>query len=291
MTESRDKPLRATVFILVSAISFTLMGVAVRYAGNLPLPEKVFFRNLVTLVISGAIIQRNGHGFVSLLKSPCRARLLWRSVFGLTGVFLYFFAIDRLTLADATMLNKLSPFAVFVMAAIFLGESMSKRIGVALLVAFAGSLLIIKPSFDLSVLPALAGAGSAFFAAAAYTLVRSLRGREPAHRIIFTFSLVSVLVTLPLMLRDFVIPDTTQWAALLGIGLAAAGGQFFLTWAYQSAPAARVSVLNYSSIVFALVAGWVLWGEMPDRWSLLGGAMIIAMALLLNLPALRSRGA
>ena len=283
-----DSPRKAALFIIVSAASFTLMGVMVREAGALPVYEKIFFRNLITLLISGATVARDGRGLLDPLRSPYRRRLLLRSCFGLGGVFLYFTAIDHLTLADATMLNKLSPFFVFVLAAVFLREPMDRRTGLALVAAFSGAILVIKPTFDLSILPALGGAGSGLCAASAYTLLRSLKGREPAHRIVFVFSLVSTVVTLPLTALDFKMPGGGQWAALFGIGVFAAGGQFFLTWAYQSAPAAKVSVLNYSSVIFALAAGALFWGEVPDRWSLAGGAVILATALFIHRTRARS---
>ncbi len=263
--------------MLASAASFTLMGIAVRWAGDAPLAQKVLVRNLMTAAVAGAWVARDGRGSVFAWR-PWTWRLIARSLAGLAGVVCYFYALDRVTLADASMLNKLSPFFVFLFARVFLKERLGRPLVAALAAAFVGAMLVIKPGFNAAAVPALVGAASAVFAATAYTLVRSLRGLEPPHRIIFAFSVISTLVAAPVAAFGWIAPTPGQWAALVAIGVGAAGGQFGLTYAYQLAPAAKISVVNYSSIVFALIAGLVMWGEWPDRWSLLGGVMILGAA-------------
>jgi len=282
MTRPPDRTRLAVLFMLASAVSFTLMGVAVRWAGDAPLAQKILVRNAMTAIIAGVWVARDGRGSMLTWK-PWTWRLIVRSLAGLTGVGCYFFALDGLTLADATILNKLSPFFVFLFARMFLKEPLGRPLVAALLVAFGGAMLVVKPGFHVATVPALVGAASSVFAATAYTLVRSLRGLEPPHRIIFAFSAISTLVAAPIAAYGWAAPSPGQWAALVAIGIGAAGGQFGLTYAYQLAPAAKVSVINYSGIVFALVAGLLLWGEWPDRWSLLGGTLILVAAGLSQL--------
>jgi len=265
--------------MLASAAGFTLMGVAVRWSGDLPLVQKVFTRNAITVLLAALWVAGDRHGPL-LSWQPHSWRLILRSLSGLLGVACYFYALDRMPLADASMLNKLSPFFVFLLAGTFLGERLSRAMIVALITAFLGAVLVIKPRFEVTMIPALIGAASSVFAAIAYTLVRSLRGLEPPHRIVFWFSAFSTLITLPLALHAWVSPSATQWRALLGIGLGASMGQFGLTYAYQLAPAAKISIVNYSGIVLALLAGWLAWREWPDAWSLLGGLLILAAAVL-----------
>jgi len=188
-------------------------------------------------------------------------------------VFLY--AIDTMILADAAMLTKLSPFFVAVFALIFLGERPSKLVVLAMVIAFVGGLCIVKPRFDLSVVPALVGTASAIFAGGAYTAVRSLRSREFPETIIFHFSLVTVVGLLPVAAADFHMPQGREVIWLLGIGVGAAIGQFGLTLAYRHAPAAQVSVYTYTTILFSALLGLVVWSEVPDPLSVLGGLLII----------------
>ncbi|PIV81161.1 EamA family transporter [bacterium CG17_big_fil_post_rev_8_21_14_2_50_64_8] len=268
---------RAVAWMILSGASFALMGAMVKLATEASVPAKVFFRNLVTLVITTAVAWRSGHN--PLARTPHRGLLLLRAFCGLAGVFLYFVALSRLTLADASLLNKTSPFFVVAFAVLILHEPWHRTMAPILLLAFGGALLIIKPGFNYQMLPALAGLGSGAFAGLAYTLVRKLKGRADPNQIIFHFSLVSTLVTLPFVLWHPLHVDAGQWLALIGTGVFAAGGQYGLTFAYHHAPASRISIYTYLHVLFAVAGGFALFGERPDLASIFGGLLIIAAAV------------
>jgi len=268
---------KSVIFMVVSAFAFAVTQAFVKLAGDLPAYEKVFFRNLVSLVIAAYICYKNGS---SLLGKPKNAKfLISRSLVGAIGMVLYFYSIAHLILADAAILNKLSPFFVTIFAFFFLKEKISRIQIPALVVIFFAALLIVKPRFDLSILPALAGFGSAIFAGAAYTLVRALGKKEKPETIIFVFSLIATTLMLIMMiLGKFQVPNFWQLIFMLTAGVTAAVGQFGLTHAYRLAPANEVAIYNYTSIVFAGILGFILWREMPDLLSLMGSAMIILVS-------------
>ncbi len=273
-----DNMTRAMSWMILSGISFALMGAMVKLSGDVPLTTKIFFRNLVTMIITASVAARMGYN--PLGRTPHWRSLLLRSLFGLTGVGLYFFALNELNLAEASLLNKTSPFFVTIFAVVFLKEKFNKALIPALLLAFIGAILVIKPRFDLTILPAVAGFGSGMFAGMAYTLVRSLKGKESPNTIIFIFSFVSTMATLPLLFVFPMNPSTGQWLALVGTGLFAAGGQYGLTFAYHHARASRISVFTYLHVLFSLLVGFVLWNERLDLWSILGGLLIICGAII-----------
>jgi len=277
---SLDNLPRAMAWMVVSGLSFALMAAAVKLAGDVPVTMKVFFRNLVTLGITSVVavkMRENPFG-----RTPHARLLILRSLCGLGGVLLYFLALSKLTLADASLLNKTSPFFVMIFAVALLKEPFDRIVIPALGAAFLGALLVIKPSFDYELLPAVGGLVSGMFAGMAYTLVRALKGRESPNRIIFTFSLVSTLATLPFLIVSPPHPTTYQWLALLGTGVFAAGGQYGLTFAYHHARASRISVFTYLHVLFALIVGFVIWGERPDPASILGGLLIIGAAVFIH---------
>ncbi len=271
-----NKP-KAVVYMLVSALAFSVMGAMVKLAGDIPVFEKVFFRNLVSLFVALGMIRNSKASYWG--KKENRKLLLARALLGLSGVMMYFYAISNLILADSSMLNKLSPFFVTLFACWFLKEKLSPIQIPALVVVFIGAMMVIKPQFDLSVLPALSGAASAMTAGAAYTMVRYLKDKEDPATIVFYFSFISVIGTIPLMLMDFQVPTGTQLVCLIGTGAFAAIGQFALTFAYKNAPAAEISIYNYFSILFSAAIGFFLWGEMPDRFSVFGGVLIVLAAV------------
>jgi len=272
-----DKP-KAVFFMMLSAFAFAMMGAMVKLSGNIPILEKVFFRNLVSLGVAFLFIRKSKVSMFGDRKN--QKYLIARSLLGLSGVVFYFYAINNLYLADSSMLNKLSPFFVTLFAFVFLNEKLSKIQIPALIVVFIGALLVIKPRFSFAVLPAVSGTVSAVCAGAAYTLVRYLKNKEHPSTIVFYFSLVSVIGVLPLMLFNFKLPNMMQLFFLVCTGIFAAIGQFSLTFGYKYAPASEVSIFNYFSIVFSAVIGFFLWEEIPDVLSVLGGILIVTAAII-----------
>lgn len=269
---------KAVMFMLLSTLCFAFMAAMVKLAGDIPVFEKVFFRNFISLFVAlGALKNSTSNVFG---KRKNQKYLLARSLLGLMGVFLYFYAISNLYLADSSMLNKLSPFFVTFFAVVFLKEKLTYMKVISMIIVFIGALLVIKPEWNLSILPALSGFLSAVFAGGAYTLVRFLKDRESPSTIVFYFSFVSVIGTLPFVITNFIMPTNIQFMYLILTGVFAAVAQFALTYAYKYAPASEVAIYNYTNIIFSTIIGLIIWKEVPDILSIIGGIIIILMAVM-----------
>lgn len=162
-----------------------------------------------------------------------------------------------------------------------LNEKASPKQIIAVVIAFIGSLFIIRPTFsNMELVPSLIGFLGGAAAGAAYTFVRYMGQRKVKGPIIvFCFSVFSCLATLPFMLADFRPMSTKQLLILLLAGLFAAGGQFTITGAYSFAPAKEVSVYDYSQVIFAAVAGFFLFDQVPVAMSIIGYVIIISVAV------------
>ncbi|MDW7660639.1 MAG: DMT family transporter [Bacillota bacterium] len=263
---------KGIIYILLSALFFSIMAAFVKSVPELPLTEKMFFRNMVGLIAVSFTVYRK-----KINLKPQKPTLMFlRSLFGLIGVGLYYAALERLPLANAVILNKLSPFFVMVFAVFFLKEKVNRPQKVALLIAIVGALFVVRPSLDYSLLPGVLGLLSAAFAGAAYTVIRKLTAYDPPILIVFYFCLFSSVVLLPFMvIEGFVVPDVTELMSLLGIGVSALIAQLFMTNAYQYAPASELSIYSYSDIIFSFMIGLVVWFELPDVLSLFGGVLIV----------------
>ena len=269
--------------MILSATSFALMAAAVKgLPEDMPVVLKVFVRNLVSLFVAFLLATKTK---APLLGSSPKGRLLLlvRSLFGLTGVLLFFYAIGKLSLADSALFMRLSPFWVVILAAIFLKEKINRSQIIALLLAFIGVLFIFRPFASGSTIPLLAGIAAlvaSLSAGSAYTLVSKLKNYEKPETIVFVFSLISVVAMAPFVLVASYIPTLSELTLLGGIGLAAAGGQMFITYSYRFGKASEVSIFNYMGIPISAVLGFFLWHEIPDGWSLLGAALIIGAGVL-----------
>lgn len=265
--------------ILLSAFCFAVMNMLVKMAGDLPPIQKSFFRNLIAMIFALAVILKDKEGLQ--FKKENLPMLILRSIFGTLGILCNFYAIDHLVLSDASMLNKLSPFFVIIFSFLFLKEKVSFSQAVSVIVAFIGSLFIIKPTFaNVNLIAALIGGFGGLSAGAAYTIVRYLgiRGEKKSF-IIFFFSGFSCLATLPFLIFDYHPMTAGQLLCLLGAGLAAAGGQFGITYAYTYAPAKEISVYDYSIVVFSAILGFIFFRQVPDRYSFLGYFIICGIAV------------
>ncbi len=270
---------KAIFFIICSAFCFTIMNACVRLSGDLPFIQKSFFRNFVAAILAFAVLKKN-HVKITC-KPENRIYMFLRAFCGTAGMLCNFYAVDRLVLADASMLNKMSPFFSVVFSAIILKDKPAPFQVGAVAAAFIGSLFIIKPTFaNADLFASATGFIGGMGAGAAYAFVSKLgRGGEKGPVIVFFFSVFSCVVTIPYIIFNFVPMSAFQTAMLLLTGLSAAGGQFSITAAYTHAPAKEVSVFDYSQIIFSAILGFFLFDQIPDIWSFVGYGIIIAAAV------------
>ena len=276
----KNKKYMGIIYIICSAFFFALMNMFVRMAGDLPSIQKSFFRNLIAFFFAFIIMRKNGIPFGC--KKENRLSLLLRATFGTLGVLCNFYAVDHLVLADASVLNKMSPFFAILFSYIILKEKITIRQGAVVVVAFLGSLLVIKPTFaNMDLVPSVIGLCGGLFAGESYTYVRKLTTNgEKGPMIVAFFSGFSCLVLLPFLIFDYHPMTFWQLMVLLMAGLSAAGGQFTITAAYTYAPAREISVYDYSQIIFAAIIGFFVFGQVPDVLSWIGYAVIISMAIV-----------
>lgn len=266
--------------IICAAFSFAMMSMFVRLAGDLPTYEKAFFRNIVALIVSGTTLAftekkyRFGKGNFKFIMA--------RAVGGTIGMMSNFYAVDHLAISDASMLNKLSPFFSMVFSIWILKEKPKAREWLIIIVAFIGALFVVKPTFaNADLFPSMIGFIGGMTAGLAYTFVRKLGGRgERGQVIVFYFSAFSTLITIPLMIGNFVPMSGYQFLMLVMVGLSATAGQYSITAAYQFAAAKDISVYDYTQVIFAAALGFIFLNQMADAYSYVGYVIIIGMAVL-----------
>lgn len=268
---------KGVFYILLSTLFFAIMAAMVKSLPHISIPQKIVFRNLVGVIIVGIyLIKRRENLIVDNIKL-----LALRSIFGLLGVVGYYYAISKLPLADAVLLNRMSPFFVILLSLAFLNEKINKLQISAMLLAIMGAALVIKPQFDYTIFPALIGILSAIFAASAYVTLRQLRLYASSEAIVFFFSLFSVIMAWPFMFFGYYSqPTTLELMILVGIGLSATAAQLFMTMAYRHAPASKIAIYNYVNIIFSALLGIIIWQEYPDLMSFSGGTLIILAGII-----------
>ncbi|MBQ1843133.1 MAG: DMT family transporter [Lachnospiraceae bacterium] len=275
---TRHKHAIGISLVIADSFFFSLMTLFVRLSGDIPTMQKCFFRNAFAAVIAIIALVRTDEKFH--IKKGSLPGLFARSISGGLGMILNFYAIDRIGLADANILNKMSPFFAIIASIFILKEIPKKADWIAVIIAFVGAVFIIKPSANITSLYALAGLLGGLGAGIAYTFVRKLGQQgERGPVIVAFFSIFTCCLCLPFMLADFHPMSAMQWLFLIFAGLAAAGGQFTVTAAYKYAPAKNISVFDYSQVVFASIWGALVFDELPDYLSVIGYVIVISCAV------------
>ncbi len=272
---------KGIICILLSALCFSGMSSFINLSGDVPVSQKVFFRNLVALFIATVTLLKNRESFRP--HKGCIKYHIIRSGAGLLGVFGNFYATTKMvSTADAAILNKMSPFFTLIFSAIFLKEKVKPKQAVAIGIAFLGAMFVIKPTMsNVELLPSVCGFIGGVCAGGAYTCVRHMGNKgENGRFTVFFFSLFSCLVTAPYLIFNFLPMSKTQWIYLIMVGVCAAGGQFSITAAYTFAPSREISVYDYSNVIFTAISGYFfLGGQVPDLWSFVGYFIICMMAV------------
>ena len=277
--------LKGIFCIIIAGFGFALMSLFVKLSGDLPSIQKGFFRNIIAVFLSSIPlikhwkvinIPRNNTGWLVLIS---------RSVFGTIGLVLNFYAISHISLADSSIIQKLSPFIIIILSYIFFKEEMTRFQFFAIIIAFVGIILIIKPSGnDIISMGALAALSGALCAGIAYTCVRYLGTHNISGEfIIFFFSSLSSLMLLPYLIFDYRTMTFYQLSMLLLAGISATIGQYGVTFAYKFAAAKNISVFDYSQVLFSGIFGYMFFGEFPDFQSLIGYIIVISVGIVLVL--------
>ncbi len=276
---------KGVIFILISALGFAMMNLFVRFSGDLPSIQKSFFRNFIAFLVSLLYLVRVNKKTNTKISLPENRKqwaiLLLRSLFGTVGIIANFYMIDRVPVADASVMNKLAPFFVVLLSFVFLHEKMNISQIFALVAAFAGVIFVADPSFDnVNSVYYLVGVFGGFSAGAAYTCLRKLGlwGVNGSFIICF-FAGFSCLVTLPFLIFNYHPMTMVQLLLLICTGCFAAVGQYGVTFAYKHAPGKEISIFDYSTVVFTAILGFLFLSEVPDRGTVIGSALIFGASL------------
>jgi len=260
-----------------SALAFTLMAACAKILGpRIPTEEKVFCRSLFSVLVTLWAIRR----WKVSLRPRSPFLLLARALVGFFALTFYFEAIARIPLGNAVVLLYINPVVAGILAALFLGEVFRRGQIVASLVCLAGVALVARPSPGAPLAGSLFGLSCGLLSGTAYTMVRALnrRGEDPL-RIVLSFPLVSLPLSLMVGAGAFVMPHGSEWLWILALGVTTQAGQVCLTLGLRHEEAARAAQVGFLAPVFAMLLGIPLGDGLPSAWSLAGSALIVLAVL------------
>jgi drug/metabolite transporter (DMT)-like permease len=270
----------------IGAFWFSIMGLLVKIVGRrMASIEIVLFRGVITLALSWFALRSAG---VAPWGTQ-RRLLVLRGTLGSVALICFFFSLVHLPLGEATLIQYTNPVFATILAAVFLKEELRAPDILSLVASLVGVICIARPA-------ALFGAPAeavnpryiaialmgALCSGSAYALVRKMKSSEHPFVIVFYLPLLTIPLSLPFAVTEWRWPDAWEWVLLLGVGITTQLAQVNMTRGLQLERTARATATSYLQVVFAVVWGAVVLGEIPDAWTLVGAVTIVGSTLAVS---------
>ncbi|HNP34213.1 MAG TPA: DMT family transporter [Woeseiaceae bacterium] len=280
-TANKDHVVLGMATALGAFLMFTVMNALAKLLSvNHSVIEISFYRNVVALVPFLIAIFVFGHRDIAVTHGK-GGWIAFRAVFGTVSLTATFWAFSLMPMADTTALLFTSSLFIPILGIIFLGERVGMWRWTAVLVGFAGVLIMVRPTGHLYALGISIALGAAFLQAILQIVLRYIGRYERPETVTFYFFLIGTLITALPLPFIFVKPTLAEIPLLLGIGLSGAAAQWLFSTAFSHAPAVIVTVFNYSGIVWATFFGWLIWDDWPLPMVLAGATIVIASNVLI----------
>ncbi|HZS82832.1 MAG TPA: DMT family transporter [Stellaceae bacterium] len=273
-----QSPLRGILCMLAGGACFAVMDALVKWVSpRFSVVEIILFRSAFAfLPILWQLRREGGRG---ALKTRRFGDHIARSLFGFVSLACFIYAFGRMPLADVVAIGFSAPIFITALSVPLLGESVGLRRWSAVLVGFAGVLVMVRPGsgmFEANALVALVGT---LLYGLAMICIRRLGGTESTGAIAFYYTLSCTVIGTAALPFAWTAPGPVDAALLTAIGLIGGCGQLFVTAAFRIGPAAVIAPFDYASMIYAALLGYAVWGDVPDGPLLLGAAIVVASGL------------
>lgn len=275
----KNQPVKGALAITAAGLMFAMMGACIKLLSSQMNNEMiVFFRNLCVMLFIGPIFFFKSRS--NSVKTSHFTLHLSRSLSGLAAMYFYFYTLSKMPLAEAILISYTSPFFIPIVAFFWLGEPLLKKFIFASIAGFIGIILILKPGTHIFNPAGIYGLIAAVSASVAMVSIRKMSDTEPALRIVFYYTLISTVISFfpalfswePLMWKEMIF--------VILIGITGFSGQIFVTTGYSLAPSAQVGPFTYTTIIFGALLGIFFFNERFDRYTMLGGIIIISAGII-----------
>lgn len=262
--------------MLVATFLFSCMNALVKLVPHIPAVEVVFFRCIVSLAMSYVTLKSQR---VPVLGNN-KPLLIARGLTGALALVLYFTMLQQIPLATAVTLQFLSPIFTAILGIFLLKEKVKIWQWLFFLISFCGMLVVNGFDTRIAAIHLLMGILAAVGSGMAYNIIRKLRESEHPLVIVMYFPLVTLPLSGLYSAWHWVQPDGWDWLVLLGIGVLTQAAQYLMTKAYQKEEVSKVANLSYLGIVYALLLGFIFFGETFNFMTFIGMGLVIVGVML-----------
>ena len=266
------RPREGVMWMVLSGLSFVGVNGIVRYLGtDLPAAQSAFLRFAFGVLLLAPVLPSLARG----MSGQALRLFAWRGLMHTIAVLFWFYAMARIPVAHATAIGYLNPVLMLIAGAVILGEPFAPRRIIAVAVALAGALIVLRPGVQALNLGHLSQIGAAVFFCASYLFAKRLTGLASASVIVAMMSVTVAIGLAPLAWWVWVPVSWPQLGWLAIVAGCATSGHYCMTRAFRAAPLTVTQPVTFLTLIWATAVGALVFGEAVDLFVLLGGAMII----------------
>lgn len=287
-----DNVMLAIGLKVVSVTLFAVMAAMIKAAEGVPIGERMFFRAFLAIVPIVILLQYRGE-LATSLHTKRFGNHLTRGILGTMAMGMVFVALAKLPLPEATTLHYATPLIIVIFSAILLKEQVRMFRWSAVVVGLIGVSIVAWPrlslfssgadfSADIAIGVGAALVGAVLAAAATLTM-RSLVTTERSPTIVLYLSMTTSVLCMVTVPFGWIMPSPMDWVVLIGAGIAGGVGQITLTESYRHADMSIIAPFEYASLLLSIILGYFIFGDIPTKYTLVGGAIVVAAGIFIIL--------
>jgi drug/metabolite transporter (DMT)-like permease len=276
-SHAADNPLRGIVLAASSCAVFAISDVTSKFLStSMPIVEIQWIRYVLFFAMAAVLAART-RGKPLHPRNP-KLQIV-RALCVVASSVLFVYGIRQMTMAQATTIGFLSPLLITVLSIPLLGEVVGIRRWGAVLAGMIGMLIVVRPGTSGFQPAALFGVASSICWALGIIITRKIAASDQPQTTILWSSMIGAIVLTLLLPFDSVWPEPWQWKLCLMLGVLSSAGQWMVVLAHRLAPASLLAPISYTQLPWVTVGGYLVFANLPDRWTLVGASIIIASGL------------
>jgi drug/metabolite transporter (DMT)-like permease len=267
------------LYMLLSVCTFSIMDLIVKWSGDYPTGQVMFFRGFFGIIPIFFLIPREK--LKTFYKTNRPKEHFFRCIMGLMALVAIFIALRKLPLAIVVSISFAAPLFITVLSIFLLSEKVGIYRWLAVLIGFIGVIIISEPGIKemnyLYFLPLIFCIGMSFVT----ITIRKLSTTEPIWLISIFFSIMILIASLLTIPFGWVMPNLKDFVLLMMVGIMGGSANLFLTQSYKLSEVSLVVPLKYLSLVFAIIFGYLIWNEIPTAKTLIGALLVVSASLII----------
>ena len=267
------------LYMFLSVCTFSIMDLIVKWSGDYPTGQVMFFRGFFGIIPTFFLIPRERIKTFYKTKRP--KEHFFRCIMGLMALVAIFIALRKLPLAIVVSLSFSAPLFITILSIFLLSEKVGIYRWLAVLIGFVGVIIITEPGIEemnyLYLLPIIFCVGMSFVT----ITIRKLSSTEPIWLISIFFSIMILIASLMTIPFGWLMPNFHDFILLSLVGIMGGSANLFLTQSYKLSEVSLVAPLKYLSLIFAIIFGYLIWNEVPTTKTLIGASLVVSASLII----------